>query len=44
MSILDVPQAAPVIIIFDWHATLVDTHDAMYCAIDDILPKLEELG
>lgn len=44
MSILDIPYAAPTIIIFDWHATLVDTHDAMYYAIDDVLPKLEELG
>ena len=44
MSILDVPYAAPKIIIFDWHATLVDTHDAMYYAIDDVLPRLEELG
>jgi len=44
MSILDVPYAAPKTIIFDWHATLVDTHDAMYYAIDEILPKLEELG
>ncbi|QMU61031.1 MAG: HAD-IA family hydrolase [Gammaproteobacteria bacterium] len=44
MSILDVPYAAPKTIIFDWHATLVDTHDAMYYAIDEVLPKLEELG
>ena len=44
MSILDVPYAAPKTIIFDWHATLVDTHDAMYLAVDDVLPKLEELG
>ncbi len=44
MSILDIPYAAPTTVIFDWHATLVDTHDAMYYAIDDVLPKLEELG
>ena len=44
MSILDIPYAAPKTIIFDWHATLVDTHDAMYLAIDEVLPKLEELG
>ena len=44
MSILDLPHAAPTIIIFDWHATLVDTHDAMYLAVDEILPKLDELG
>ncbi len=43
MSILDIPYAAPTTIIFDWHATLVDTHDAMYLAIDDVLPKLEQL-
>lgn len=44
MSILDLPYAAPTTVIFDWHATLVDTHDAMYYAVDDVLPKLEELG
>ena len=44
MSILDVPYAAPKVIIFDWHATLVDTHDAMYYAVDEVLPKLEELA
>ncbi len=36
--------AAPQIILFDWHATLVDTLDAMYHAVDDLLPELEELG
>ena len=44
MSILNQPQAAPKAIIFDWHATLVDTHDAMYYAVDEVLPKLDELG
>jgi len=44
MSILNVPYASPEVIIFDWHATLVDTHDAMYLAVDDVLPKLKELG
>ncbi len=44
MSILDLPHTAPVAIIFDWHATLVDTHDAMYLAVDEVLHKLEELG
>lgn len=43
MSIVDIPYAAPKIILFDWHATLVDTHDAMYHAIDDVLPMLHEL-
>ena len=44
MSILDIPNASPSIMLFDWHATLVDTHDAMYHAVDDVLPKLSELG
>ncbi len=44
MSILDIPLASPSCIFFDWHATLVDTHDAMYYAVDDVLPKLDELG
>lgn len=34
----------PKVIIFDWHATLVDTFDAMYHAIDDVLGKFERLG
>ena len=44
MSILQVPHARPRVILFDWHATLVDTLDAMYHAVDDVLPHLEELG
>lgn len=44
MSILQVPHARPEVILIDWHATLVDTHDAMYHAVDDVLPKLGELG
>ena len=44
MSILDVPHAKPTVMIFDWHATLVDTHDAMYYAVDEVLPRLDELG
>ncbi len=43
MSILQLPHAKPDVILIDWHATLVDTHDAMYRAIDDVLPKLDEL-
>lgn len=35
---------APSVLIFDWHGTLVDTHDAMFSAMEDMLPKLEELG
>ncbi|MBK8973872.1 MAG: HAD hydrolase-like protein [Hahellaceae bacterium] len=34
----------PTLILFDWHATLVDTLDAMYHAVDDLLPELDELG
>lgn len=34
----------PELILFDWHATLVDTLDAMYHAVDDLLPELCELG
>ncbi len=34
----------PELILFDWHATLVDTLDAMYHAVDDLLPELGELG
>ncbi|MEM7304359.1 MAG: HAD hydrolase-like protein [Pseudomonadota bacterium] len=44
MSILTIPNARPNIVLFDWHATLVDTHDAMYHAVDDVLPKLLELN
>ena len=44
MSILHLPHARPRIMLFDWHATLVDTLDAMYHAVDDVLPHLEELG
>jgi phosphoglycolate phosphatase len=44
MSILHVPGARPRVILYDWHATLVDTLDAMYYAVDDVLPKLVELG
>jgi phosphoglycolate phosphatase len=35
---------APRVVLFDWHATLVDTLDAMYNAIDETLPRLRELG
>lgn len=44
MSILELPHSKPDVILLDWHATLVDTHDAMYHAVDDVLPKLDELG
>ncbi|MEM7541103.1 MAG: HAD family hydrolase [Pseudomonadota bacterium] len=34
----------PTIVLFDWHATLVDTLDAMYHALDEALPSFEALG
>ena len=34
----------PSVVLFDWHATLVDTLDAMYHAVDDMFPEFEELG
>ncbi|MCH8498183.1 MAG: HAD family hydrolase [Marinobacter sp.] len=34
----------PDVILFDWHATLVDTLDAMYHAVDDMLPDFHHLG
>jgi phosphoglycolate phosphatase len=36
--------AAPRVVLFDWHATLVDTLDAMYHAVDDVLERFDELG
>lgn len=44
MSILRLPNAHPEVILFDWHATLVDTHDAMYHAVEDVIPELTELN
>lgn len=44
MSILNLPHSRPSAILFDWHATLVDTHDAMYRAVDDMLALLDGLG
>jgi phosphoglycolate phosphatase len=35
---------SPKVILFDWHSTLVDTHEAMYHALDDVLLKFGELG
>ncbi len=35
---------APRVVLFDWHATLVDTLDAMYHAVDDVIPRFPELG
>jgi phosphoglycolate phosphatase len=36
--------SAPIIVLFDWHATLVDTLDAMYRAVDEMLPELKRRG
>lgn len=44
MSILQLPRARPRVMLFDWHATLVDTMDAMYYALDEVLPRLVDLG
>jgi phosphoglycolate phosphatase len=44
MSILQIPHAHPQVIVFDWHATLADTMDAMYYALDDVMPRLGPLG
>lgn len=44
MSLLLKPHTCPRVLLFDWHATLADTMDAMYHAVDDVLPKLQELG
>ncbi|MGH8581053.1 MAG: HAD family hydrolase [Gammaproteobacteria bacterium] len=35
---------APKVILFDWHATLVNTLDAVYHAIDEMLPTIVEPG
>lgn len=34
----------PSVLVFDWHGTLVDTQDAMFSAMEEVLPQLEELG
>ena len=44
MSILLKPHACPRVLLFDWHATLADTMDAMYYAVDDVIPILLEMG
>lgn len=36
--------SAPRVVFFDWHGTLADTFEAMYRAVDDLLPALDELG
>lgn len=34
----------PRVILFDWHATLVDTMDAMYRAMNEMLSMITQLG
>ena len=34
----------PKVILIDWHGTLVDTYEAMYHAIDDVLGKFQRKG
>jgi len=36
--------AAPRVVLFDWHGTLADTFEAMYLAVDEVLPMLGALG
>jgi phosphoglycolate phosphatase len=36
-------QVRPRTILFDWHATLANTFDAMYHALDEVLPQLKPL-
>jgi len=43
MSPPNVLPAGPSVILFDWHATLVDTLDAMYYALDEVVPRLVQL-
>lgn len=44
MTFTDHVLTPPKVILFDWHATLVDTLDAMYHAVDDIIPRFKDLG
>lgn len=44
MSLIQLPHAHPRVIVFDWHATLANTMDAMYHAIDEVFPSLSNLG
>src|SRR3546814_10520457 len=41
---LQFPQRQPCVIQFNGHATLADTMDAMYYALDDVMPRLAPLG
>lgn len=44
MARFDEAMRPPSVLIFDWHGTLVDTHDAMFSAMEEMLPQLETLG
>ncbi|MCP5162139.1 MAG: HAD-IA family hydrolase [Hahellaceae bacterium] len=44
MSHAPTPLTLPRLLIFDWHGTLVDTLDAMFSAMEDMLPQLEDLS
>ncbi len=44
MTNTDLSLEVPAILLFDWHGTLVDTQDAMFEAMTEMLPQLEELG
>lgn len=43
MSLPEELPAGPRVVLFDWHATLVDTMDAMYYALDEVIPRLVQL-
>ena len=43
MAITDLSLQIPTLLLFDWHGTLVDTQDAMFEAMTEMLPQLEEL-
>ncbi|OZG74581.1 HAD family hydrolase [Hahella sp. CCB-MM4] len=43
-SIDQLSLPTPRVILFDWHGTLVDTLDAMYKTMEEMLPQLEELN
>ena len=44
MAYLRAELNTPHSLLFDWHGTLVDTLDAMFEAMEDMLPMLEDLG
>ncbi|MEE2766635.1 MAG: HAD-IA family hydrolase [Pseudomonadota bacterium] len=44
MALSNFPHANPEIVLFDWHATLANTHDGMYQALNDVVPKLAAMN